>query len=132
MATPETALTQSCAAYRRWHSALGTLESELAQGDEPSVQLLLELDQAQQAARQADLALRPWLGGGEALPAAALAEYRDLLRNVADQVTVLRQRAQTLRALAAAELTELRGNKVAVSGYRPMATLPESAFTTRG
>jgi hypothetical protein len=116
--------------YEEWQRCLVRLSESLT--EEWAAQSWPELEAAHLAAQLADQALLDCLLDTALENSPDFACYRALVAAVAAQVGALQQRAQTLKALAAAELVELRGGKVAVAGYRPLPALVDSAFRVRG
>lgn len=130
MSDQQQRLAQAIACYQQWKNCLERLSDSLV--EDYTAETWSELAVPLQAARQADQALLACLPSTSLENSAEFSQYRLLVASVAEQVRDLQQRAQTLKALTSAELSELRGNKVAVAGYRPSQTDAKSAFSARG
>lgn len=115
MQSSECLLAHASACYRQWGLCL---EQFQVRADSFEAAAAAELDRTYQAAVKADLALRSCLPNLQLESSAAFAEYRSLVFAAARQIESLKQVAQTLKALTAAELCELRGGQAAMSGYR--------------
>ena len=114
-------LNEAIAAHQAVLLAYEAVDVSCLSGDDEELERQVErLPSVVAAAREADRAVMNVLDGvalqGRHLQ--TIREYHEVLRKVAGQNQGLLGRARVHRALAVAELTELRQGKTALAGYR--------------